>query len=101
MDEPTSFELLGLPDSATSKQVKARWRELAGKLHPDRGGNADEFDRMNKAYKEALAEAELPLTCQNCNGTGRVKIIQGFAMLTMNCAECGGSGAIARGGEQT
>lgn len=36
--------------------LAARWKRLRAARHPDRGGNAAEFDRVNKAYQSACEE---------------------------------------------
>ena len=38
----------------TIEDVKQRYRELAKKLHPDCGGNAEDFKRMSAEYTEAF-----------------------------------------------
>lgn len=48
--------ILGVPFGASEDQIKARWRELARKHHPDVGGDADEFKRLSSAYQAALQE---------------------------------------------
>lgn len=45
-----AFEKLGLPDTATPDEVKAKWRELCMIHHPDRGGNPVEFDEVRRAF---------------------------------------------------
>lgn len=44
---------LGLESGASWEQVQERYRELAGKLHPDRGGDAEAFVQIRQAF-EAL-----------------------------------------------
>lgn len=48
------FLALGLTASASREEVKARHRELALRHHPDRGGDAGEFRRVQAAYEAAL-----------------------------------------------
>ena len=43
------FAVLGLEDTASPDEVKARWRSLASEHHPDNGGNAERFDECRKA----------------------------------------------------
>ncbi len=38
----------------TEQELKTRYRELAKKYHPDKGGNAKDFEKISKAYNEAL-----------------------------------------------
>lgn len=87
-----AFQTLGLPDTATPEEVKAKWRELCMVHHPDRGGNAVEFNEIRKAYKQAMEEASAPKPCTTCGGTGKVKHSHGFNSIDMPCPMCGGSG---------
>ena len=41
------------------KQVKAKWRELSKKYHPDLGGNSKDFNAIHNAYKEHKKDLEL------------------------------------------
>jgi hypothetical protein len=45
---------LGLSWPCTLADVKRTWRELARKLHPDHGGDADAFRDMRSHYEAAL-----------------------------------------------
>jgi DnaJ-domain-containing protein 1 len=47
------FSELGLTPNASIDDVKRRHRELAMKHHPDRGGDAKEFARVQTAYERA------------------------------------------------
>lgn len=44
---------LGLEPGASWEHVQDRYRELAGKLHPDKGGDAEAFVQIRQAF-EAL-----------------------------------------------
>jgi len=87
-----AFATLGLPDTATPDEVKAKWRELCSIHHPDRGGNAVEFNTIRKAYKAAMEEASAPKPCASCDGSGKVKVNNGWSSIAMPCQVCGGSG---------
>jgi DnaJ-class molecular chaperone len=87
-----AFETLGLPDTATPDEVRAKWRELVMIHHPDRGGNPCDFNDFRKAYKTAYAEASEPKACPQCHGSGKVKQSHGFNSIDLPCAFCGGSG---------
>jgi DnaJ-class molecular chaperone len=53
------FETLGIPLSATKKEVKAKYYELAKKFHPDANpGHSERFQEINKAYMTIMANAE-------------------------------------------
>jgi DnaJ-class molecular chaperone len=88
------FQLLGLPDQPTpsAAEVKQAWRLAASRHHPDRGGNAVEFDRLRRAYEEALAEAERPRLCPTCDGSGSYLKVDGWASIKLLCMTCGGTG---------
>ena len=84
------FEKLGLPDSATKKDVRSRWLELCKIHHPDVGGDSVEFVACQKAYDEAfnLALEEVVEKCWSCQGTGRVKVARGFCSVFIACNAC-------------
>ncbi|CAL9159821.1 unnamed protein product [Musa hybrid cultivar] len=48
---PTSlYEVLGVPAWASGREIKAAYRGLALKCHPDVGASAEEFMRVQAAY---------------------------------------------------
>lgn len=46
-----ALAVLGLPPNATRQQIKRRYRTLAKKYHPDRGGDQREMQRIIAAYE--------------------------------------------------
>jgi molecular chaperone DnaJ len=44
------YEILGVPKTATQKEIKKAYRELAKKHHPDKGGDAEEFKKISEAF---------------------------------------------------
>jgi len=46
-----ALAVMGLPSTATRQQIKRRYRELAKKHHPDRGGDPQEMKRLVAAYQ--------------------------------------------------
>ncbi|HET9098545.1 MAG TPA: J domain-containing protein [Candidatus Saccharimonadales bacterium] len=44
------YKILGLEATASSSDIKARYKELAKKYHPDRNGDAGKMVVINKAY---------------------------------------------------
>uniref|UniRef100_A0A1I8A4C1 J domain-containing protein n=1 Tax=Steinernema glaseri TaxID=37863 RepID=A0A1I8A4C1_9BILA len=51
------YHILGLDREADVKEIKKAYRELSKQLHPDRGGDAEQFDNIAKAY-QALTDDE-------------------------------------------
>jgi len=55
------YEVLGVPEDATKEQVKAVYRRLALRYHPDRNKNPaaqERFKEISQAYAEACAALE-------------------------------------------
>jgi DnaJ-class molecular chaperone len=81
------FATLGLLDTASTAEVKVRWRELAFRHHPDQGGDPAVFDEMRKAYNSAMQVAE-NRPCPACNGKGYILRPGDFGSLREVCKEC-------------
>lgn len=45
------YNTLGVPRTATEKDVKAAYRKKAMQIHPDKGGNEEEFKKLVEAYE--------------------------------------------------
>ena len=43
------YETLGVQRDATAKEIKTAFRKLAMKHHPDKGGDQDQFKRIQGA----------------------------------------------------
>ncbi|PKA60625.1 Chaperone protein dnaJ 11, chloroplastic [Apostasia shenzhenica] len=54
---PSLYEILGLPASATSAEIKSAYRRIARRSHPDAGAPAEEFIRVHRAYS-TLSDAD-------------------------------------------
>lgn len=55
------YEVLGVPENATKEQVKAVYRQLALRYHPDRNKNPkalEKFKEISQAYREACEALE-------------------------------------------
>ena len=50
------YEVLGIQFDATCEEIKKAWREKARKDHPDKGGDAEKFAAIQKAF-ETLSDA--------------------------------------------
>jgi hypothetical protein len=51
---PACFSLLALSFPCTVAEVKAAYRDLAKRAHPDQGGSHDRFLKLQAAYEQAL-----------------------------------------------
>lgn len=51
-----ALAVLGLPAHATPEQIKRRYRQLAKRYHPDRGGDPREMQRIIAAYELLMKE---------------------------------------------
>ena len=45
---------MGLPIGTDRKSIERRYRQLAMKHHPDKGGNADHFVEIKQAYESLI-----------------------------------------------
>lgn len=86
MSDP--FEILGLPDTASLEELKARWQVLASEHHPDKGGDAERFNIYRQAYKAAHQRASEPELCSTCNGVGKITVVRGFHQVKLPCPDC-------------
>lgn len=50
--DPNLLSMLGLPEGAAMEDIKKRFRELALKYHPDKGGDSEKFIEILDAYKK-------------------------------------------------
>jgi DnaJ-domain-containing protein 1 len=51
LERQQALGVLGLPPNATPQQIKRRYRALAKKYHPDRGGDQRQMQRIIAAYE--------------------------------------------------
>ena len=57
MSKTKFYDLLGISADATPSQIKKGYRRMAMKEHPDKGGDAEKFKEIAKAY-ETLSDPE-------------------------------------------
>ena len=87
-----SLAALGLPSNAKPDDVRAAYRRLRSERHPDKGGDADAFHRLQAEYDEAMVEATRPKDCGLCAGSGSTYVGSGFNRTKMKCVKCQGTG---------
>ena len=56
--DSTLLSLLGLPPYAGIEEIKARFRELAKKYHPDHGGDSEKFIELVEIREKLMDEWE-------------------------------------------
>ncbi len=54
MDEATAYAILGLAPGAGEEEIKAAYRRLMAKLHPDHGGSSFLASQLNRAREVLL-----------------------------------------------
>lgn len=58
MQRQQALSVLGLPPNATPQQIKRRYRALAKRHHPDRGGDQQQMQRIIAAYEYLMKEQQ-------------------------------------------
>lgn len=56
VDDP--YRVLGLHSGASMRVVKAAYRALAQDTHPDRGGDPEQFKKVQEAYERICKERQ-------------------------------------------
>ncbi|WP_216824995.1 J domain-containing protein [Agarilytica rhodophyticola] len=59
MDRQPALAVLGLDSSASMEKIRQRYRELAACYHPDKGGEADKFIEIRRAYESLKSQAKI------------------------------------------
>lgn len=52
-----AFAVLGVPATASAREVKRAYRRKVKQVHPDHGGDREEFERLREAYAAAKRRA--------------------------------------------
>ena len=45
------YSILGVPKTASEKEIRSAYKKKSMQHHPDRGGNEEQFKRVNEAYQ--------------------------------------------------
>ena len=46
----THYQTLGVDEKASDSEIKKAYRKLSMKHHPDKGGDPEQFKKINEAY---------------------------------------------------
>ncbi|CAG9330286.1 unnamed protein product [Blepharisma stoltei] len=71
------YDTLGLTPSCTAKDLKAAYRNLIMRMHPDKGGDGGVFNKIQLAYK-VLSDEESRMLYDEF-GESAIDIIQSFS----------------------
>ena len=101
------YAVLDMPPGSTDVELKAAYRELALKHHPDRGGDSSIFAEITCAasvlcdrgkrndYDKLLRLLLNP--CASCQGTGQQRVQVSFKVVNLlPCGACYGKGYYER-----
>jgi DnaJ-domain-containing protein 1 len=70
LEHMSAYAMLGVPKDASNAELKRAYREMAIKVHPDKGGDADQFQELQvrlTPHRPGLA----PISCQGvCQDKG-------------------------------
>lgn len=80
------FQILGISSIAKDEEIRAAYKKLAMRYHPDRpGGDKEKFDQVTRAFRALYKR-----TCPDCEGRGQVRIRDGAFTKLVNCPRCWG-----------
>jgi curved DNA-binding protein CbpA len=57
LDERGAYFLLGVDTDATEASIKKRYHRLSLKAHPDKGGDAETFQKLTVHFEESFSES--------------------------------------------
>ena len=56
LDAASALQSLGLPETATSDEIKTAFRKRALEVHPDHGGTSEKFQELVRIRDQALGK---------------------------------------------
>ncbi len=73
--ESSDYDILGVSPNASDDEVKAAFRKMALKYHPDQGGSPDKFKQIHDAYER--------IKNHSGSASGRQAILRSFSSADM------------------
>lgn len=58
----SNYDILGVPEGSTEKEIRDAFRQLALQSHSDRGGESEQFIRVKQAYEDLKIGKKYPDT---------------------------------------
>lgn len=80
----SAYTVLGVSSTATPDEIKSAYRRLRSLNHPDHGGDADKFQKIQAAYEQLMK----PTRCPECEGKGTIRVKRGAFVDTAKCPRC-------------
>ena len=59
------YQILGVPETASQEEIKRAYRKQALQQHPDKGGDAELFQKLSTAY-DILSNPSLRAEYDSC-----------------------------------
>lgn len=89
-------------EGLTSKALGEAYKELVRIHHPDAGGEAEDFIKLQQAKGDlvkwldglsqggsASMSSSSPVSgCERCGGKGYIRVTRGFSSTTIKCLRC-------------
>lgn len=88
-------EIFGLPYPPNKEDLQTQYRKLVKVLHPDKGGNSQDFIRMKDAYevlKPIAEKEETAFPIDRIAGRPLEDLGKGFVPRMPKCLDCEGRG---------
>lgn len=85
-----AYKVLGVSTKASKDIIEKAFREKVLLAHPDRGGNAKDFNRLMEAYELIKVLDD----CSICEGSGESFLRISPFVIIMNCPCCNGTGKV-------
>src|SRR5438552_251864 len=90
--EKDYYKVLGVPETATEKDIRRAYRKLAKEHHPDVHLTSEAACRT--CHGSGAAPGTSPVICPTCGGRGTLDDNQGLFSFSQPCPRCSGRGMI-------